>query len=105
MEHFCRRSPLALPVRHRLAFRELGLAIGLAAVPRLEAAWEWMPMGVRDAARQDLARLREHVPLGAGIADCWLDPGNRAAASWTEHLDINEVMLATSLLPDEYLAV
>lgn len=30
---------------------------------------------------------------------------NREASSWTEHLDINMVMLATSLTPDGYLTV
>jgi len=30
---------------------------------------------------------------------------NREANSWTEHQDINMVMLATSLTPDGYLTV
>jgi hypothetical protein len=30
----------------------------------------------------------------------WVDPGHRRAGTWVEHLDINEVMLATSLAPD-----
>ena len=33
----------------------------------------------------------------------WLDPDHRSVASWTEHHDINRVMLATCLLPDGYL--
>jgi hypothetical protein len=35
----------------------------------------------------------------------WLDGTNREANSWTEHRDINMVMLATSLAPDGYLAL
>ena len=33
----------------------------------------------------------------------WRDPANRRSNTWTEHRDINEVMLATSLAPDGYL--
>jgi hypothetical protein len=33
----------------------------------------------------------------------WLDPSNQASANWSEHEDINAVMLATSLAPEGYL--
>jgi hypothetical protein len=71
----------------RLAFRELGLAIGLATSTRHP----------RLAAFAAFAPLREHVRA------IWLDPAQHRAATWTEHLDINEVMLATSLLPEGFL--
>jgi len=38
------------------------------------------------------------------IEKFWLEAKNIGAISWTEHLDINMVMLATSLAPDGYLA-
>ncbi|MGD9082806.1 MAG: hypothetical protein PVJ50_06225 [Desulfobacterales bacterium] len=41
--------------------------------------------------------------MGEAIEKFWLDPKNRRAKSWTEHQDINSVMLATSLAPDGYL--
>ena len=68
---------LRAPAADRLAFRELGLAIGLADTPYAAAA--------------------EHV-LGF-----WLDPANRANSTWTEHADINDVMLATCLVPQGFL--
>jgi hypothetical protein len=33
----------------------------------------------------------------------WLEPRNRETNTWTEHREINMVMLATSLAPDGYL--
>jgi len=72
---------LDAPAEHRLAFRELGLAIGLAAVPNLAD-------DVRDA-----------------IEAFWLRPESRRASTWTEHRDIDEVMLATTLLPDGFVVL
>ena len=40
---------------------------------------------------------------GDAITSFWLRPENRAGPTWQEHLNINEVMLATSILPDGYL--
>jgi hypothetical protein len=45
------------------------------------------------------------VALGKEIEDFWLLPAHQRGQRWKEHLDINRVMLATSLLPDEFLAV
>jgi hypothetical protein len=99
-------AALALPARHRLAFRELGLAIGLHAVPRLRALWE------RDRARLggaaiagSLDDLGRHADLAAAIEDEWSDPRHRDAPAWNAHVDIDEVMLATALMPDGYLTV
>jgi hypothetical protein len=85
------------PASSRLAFRELGLSIGLAAVSRMRAA-------VRDPDR-NLEPLTPFARVGDGIDAFWMDPDNRRAASWLEHRSINEVMLATSLVPDGYLEV
>jgi hypothetical protein len=102
---FLRRGSLAQPPSRRLAFRELGLSIGLRAVPRIEDLARQQPARLGDPALQRcLAELRPHAALAERIEDCWLDPAHRAAPAFTVHLDINEVMLATSLCPDEYLA-
>lgn len=62
----------------RLAFRELGLAIGLAAAEPAS-------------------------PLRAAIEGHWMEPSNRGSDLYLDHADINDVMLATSLMPDGYL--
>lgn len=86
------RGDLRAPAHRRLAFRELGLAIGLAAVPRL-----------RRASPPLVEQLAELAPLARAIEDFWLRPEHRAGESWSEHADINEVMLATCLAPDGFL--
>ncbi|HVV84041.1 MAG TPA: hypothetical protein VHE35_13290 [Kofleriaceae bacterium] len=70
----------------RLAFRELGLAIGLAAAERLTTA-----------------ALLGHATLRAELEAEWLRPERRADPRYREHEDINDVMLATSLVPDGFL--
>jgi len=87
------------PAQHRLAFRELGLAIGLHAVTLI--AREHAPAG--PAARAELDALLRHVPLGNGIESFWCNPAHRAGSAWRAHRDINEVMLATRLLPGGFL--
>jgi hypothetical protein len=66
---------------HGLAFRELGLAIGLQAAKKMRV-------------------IEEHWPLIEEINNYWLKHNN-----WTEHTEINQVMLATSLAPDGFLTI
>jgi hypothetical protein len=90
---------------YRLPFREFGMAIGLHAVERIERLMEEKP-NVFDnnyLVFSQIKHLRRFTPLGEAIEKFWLDPQNRMAKSWTEHQDINSVMLATSLAPDGYL--
>jgi hypothetical protein len=45
----------------------------------------------------------DYLPLAARITGFWADPANRRDRTWSDHRDINEVMLATSLAPGGYL--
>jgi hypothetical protein len=92
---YVRGGDLHLPARYRLAFRELGLAIGLHAVERMQAA--------DPGQRAQLEALAQYLPLAGDIEAFWLDPAQQSSATWIEHQDINTVMLATSLVPDGYL--
>jgi hypothetical protein len=47
--------------------------------------------------------LSRHAPLAETIEAFWLEPDHQKVETWTEHRDINMVMLATSLSPDGYL--
>lgn len=90
-----------IPATHRLAFRELGLSIGLRAAERLE---ERMVRRRTDEVLADQFEiLRPYTPLGKRIERFWADPRNRDNALWKEHEDINAVMLATSLVPGGFL--
>jgi hypothetical protein len=96
---------LQLPVDYRLAFRELGLSIGLRAVERLQDLIEDEPASfeAQSAIAAAVEALASYAPLIARIERFWLDPTHQKAESWTAHGDINRVMLATSLAPDGYL--
>jgi hypothetical protein len=82
--HVAEHSGLTAPASQRLAFRELGLAIGLDAASRI-AGFGTSP--TRDA-----------------IVQFWLVPAHRRAP-WTDHADINDVMLATALRPEGVLGI
>jgi len=98
---------MELPAGHRLAFRELGLAIGLQAVERMWQTLEHGPTSVssRSAVRTLLQALMQFVPLAERLVTFWRDPAHQNTPSWAEHRDINEVMLATGLAPDGFLTV
>jgi hypothetical protein len=105
LQHYARGDELRLPARYRLAFRELGLAIGLHALERLqrvvEQATQRAPASPR--RRAQIQELMQYLPLRDKIETFWRDPANQRTDTWTEHRDINEVMLATSLAPDGFL--
>jgi len=49
--------------------------------------------------------LKNYERLGELIDGFWLDPEHRNVRSWTDHRDINMVMLATSLAPQGYVTL
>jgi len=102
MQSFERNNPLQLPAPYRLAFRELGLSIGLRAIERLQRSIEEQPDQYQNQTRlhETVEALMGYQPLVENIEAFWLDPLNQQAQTWKEHLDINTVMLATSLAPD-----
>ena len=103
---FERRNQLKLSADHRLAFRELGLSIGLHAIERLAELIKQSPrFSANPRLHSQMKDLMRYAPLSSMIEAYWLDDKNRQAAGWTGHLDINMVMLATSLAPDGYISV
>jgi hypothetical protein len=84
LERYVRAGELELPAAHRLAFRELGLAIGLAAAG-------------------DEPRLARFAQVRGMIEAFWLDDEHRRSRTYVDHRDINDVMLATSLAPQGFL--
>ena len=99
LRHYGRNDDLRLPASRRLGFRELGLAIGLHAIEKL-------PQPSRGSnLRALLDALKPYASLGSTIESFWLGPEHRKARTWSEHGDINEVMLATSLIPEGCLVL
>ncbi len=102
---FVTHNQLNLPAEFRLAFRELGLAIGLHAINRMQKRIAQHPERFsREKQLTDLLtnlsgfhRIQEFIEI------FWLETDHQSAKTWQEHADINNVMLATSLAPDGYL--
>lgn len=91
------------PAAHRLAFRELGLAIGLHAAERMDTGAAAAESGDPPDSTTGSATLRPPPGLADEIEAFWSRPAHRRARAWTEHGDINRVMLAVALVPDGYL--
>jgi hypothetical protein len=104
LDAFAARGSLQLPAARRLAFRELGLSIGLHGSTMIETL---VARGVAQTpvSAERLAGLERHALLRDRIERFWADPSNQDASTWREHLDINAVMLATSMLPDQFLQI
>jgi len=107
MRVYARHDELRLTAARRLAFRELGLAIGLHSVALMDRSAASTPPSFPGGAdaRADLDALGRYVSLGIEIEAFWLSPEHREASSWLEHRNINDVMLATSLAPDGFLGL
>ena len=103
LERYVEEAELQAPPHHRLAFRELGLAIGLAGLSVLQSA----PLASRlkSSSLTSLGEIARRAPLRSEIESSWLRPANRQTPTWMAHQDINDVMLATSLMPEGFLAI
>jgi hypothetical protein len=107
IEAFAGEDSLRLPADYRLAFRELGLSIGLGAVEMLLGLIERneRTYGKEHDPKALMKALKQHVALAEVINRFWLQPECQEAKSWVAHRDINMVMLATSLSPEGFLTL
>jgi len=105
LEAFAARSPLRLPAGYRLAFRELGLAIGLRGVEKMRRLMEANPAAFDQHLPARLDSFDQYLTLGERIERFWAEERNQEAESWQDHREINRVMLATSLAPEGFLTV
>ncbi|MBJ6724045.1 hypothetical protein JFN93_04925 [Geomonas sp. Red875] len=107
LEMFEEAGMLRHPAVFRLPFRELGLGIGLKGLPALlDRTAEHPDLFDRNglvAAR--LNALLGFLPMAERIDDFWMDGTNSRARTWSDHREINMVMLATSLAPETFLLV
>jgi hypothetical protein len=100
LRSFTRSTLLSCPAERRLAFRELGLSIGVQGLTRISELVE---------ADLELATVVDDL-LAYGlfaeqIQNFWSDTTHRQNSTWTDHRDINTVMLATSVAPQSYLQI
>lgn len=76
----------------RLAFRECGLSLGLRITEPSKNA-------IINTSSTKLPEKKFY--LASKIEEFWLDHEHQQAASWVEHLDINAISLAASLIAQE----
>ena len=105
LQAFVAHSQLNLPAEYRLAFRELGLAIGLHTISRMQKRIAQHPEHFSNANQLTplLTNLSRFHRIHEFIENFWLEPDHQSVKPWLEHVDINNVMLVTSLAPDGYL--
>ncbi|MGF7117284.1 hypothetical protein [Methanobacterium oryzae] len=104
MKYFERENSLKYSANYRLAFRELGLSIGLKGVNKLS---NWIDKNKRlfssnSSLQQQVETLTKYVPIGESIEKFWRNSKNRETESWREHQEINMVMLVTSIIPEGF---
>ena len=107
LDSYTRMNTLIHPADYRLAFRELGLSIGLHAIERLNKLTETNRNLFKNHGTllSHIGELMRYRLLIERIEKFWLEDTSREANIWLEHRDINMVMLATSLAPDGFLQI
>jgi len=97
---FFRSNPLRIYPDYRLAFRELGLSIGLKGVKRMQKCFKY-----DNPFQEIISPFMNYLSFGNKIQDFWIQNKNWNLGSWAEHREINMVMLATSLIPHSFLSI
>jgi hypothetical protein len=78
----------------RLAFRECGLSLGLRTL-----------YGLKDQISYKLPKvdkLEDYISLAAEIEEFWKKSSNRQVSTWMNHLNINMVSLAASMVARQH---
>lgn len=107
LRSFIRSDTLNILSDYRLAFRELGLSIGLHAVFLIDDIFYKIKKFVQkyQSIVDNIQMLRKYTSLIETIEDFWLKEQNQQARTWIEHREINMVMLAASLTPTGFLSI
>jgi hypothetical protein len=107
LNYYSKTNQLNLPANYRLAFRELGLAIGLKALRKMEDILKNNQKSFSLGNRYEsvIETLMKYSFVADQIEEFWLKHGNQKTSSWVEHININRVMLGTCLAPESFLGV
>ena len=102
LDVLCSTRWLDEPPARRLAFRELGLSLGLRALPSMAVMLRSHPgrfgAGAAEAAlAARLAEMRRFEPVARQLEELWLGDAAQGSCGWTDHIDLNAVSLAASL--------
>ncbi len=81
------------PAVSRLAFRECGLSLGCKVLHELRDRYRGFNV--------NFSELTNHLWIARSIEQFWIQPSSHKSSTWTDHLDINAVTLAASILSGE----
>ena len=106
LPHYVQHGEFRQPASRRLAFRELGLCIGLHAVELMKLRLTTHRLSSEgEELGTLLSGFNDFLALGSDLESFWLAPEHQHSTTWAAHRDINEVMLATSLVPEGCLVL
>jgi hypothetical protein len=97
VQQFLRSGAMQGQPAMRLAFRELGLAIGLQTLPAISDAANRLGMMTGSIAAS-LGSLLSFGKVARAIVNFWSELQNQSDSTWQDHRDINEVMLVAASL-------
>jgi len=107
LKSYAQNNPQDFPAVYRLAFREMGVSIGIKGMEYLKSLIESNEDSFKehDFLYQPVEALKEYMPLADSLEKFWLKDENRKSNTWLEHREINMVMVATSLTPCGFLRI
>lgn len=107
LKSYAQNNPQDFPAVYRLAFREMGVSIGIRGMEYLKSLIESNEDSFKehDFLYQRIEALKDYIPLADFLEKFWLKDENRKSNTWLEHREINMVMLATSLAPCGFLKI
>ncbi len=99
-------NPMDVPAEYRLAFRELGLSIGIKGLGiMIDLIKDNHKSSIKNSLKNRFKDLNSYMDIGVEIEKFWMDEKNRKTENWINHRDINTVMLATTLAPQGFLKI
>ena len=107
LKSYVKKNAQGYPIEYRLAFREMGVSIGIKGIYYLKILLESHKNSFKehDYLFHQVEDLMEYMPLADSLEKFWLKKENRKSKTWIEHQKINMVMLATSLVPCGFLTI
>ncbi len=94
LENYQNLKETGYAASRRLAFRECGLSLGFRSL-----------YGAKEELRSKglaVDKLEEYLYLAREIEEFWKEPSNQLVPTWIDHLNINTVSLAASLVARRY---
>jgi hypothetical protein len=108
LKELCKEKYHLIPAENRLAFREIGLSLGFLAIFRLKNSVN-PSFSFDDPFQRQVAHyvdlILNYSDIGQTITNYWSLEEHRLSETWLEHQDINEVMMSTLFLSDEFLVL